>query len=132
MRLLHVYPNVRRALLRYMQNRQQRKRSGIGWLWLGNSGTVTKSERGRLTTFGLAQALKRRCEAADVPYLAPHAWRHMWVTRNLARMSDSSLAVNAGWSEKSAHAMLARYSRYEASEAARAEAAESGWGGDLE
>lgn len=132
LRLLHLYPNVRRALVRYMQGRQQRKRSGLGWLWLSDSGRVTHSERGRLTTFGVAQALKRRCADAGVPYLAPHSWRHQWVTRNLARMSDASIAVNAGWSEKSAHAMLSRYSRYEASEAARAEAAESGWGGDLE
>lgn len=131
-RTLHLHPNVKRALVRYAQIRQQRRKSSIDWLWLSNSGRVTKSEAGRLTTFGLAAALKRRCEAANLPYLPPHSWRHGWVTRSLERgMSGLAVAANAGWTEKSAAAMLARYTRAEIANLARKEEAELGYGKEL-
>ena len=66
------------------------------------------TKKGRLTTFGISQMMQRRCRAAHVEYLPPHRWRAMWIIRSReGGVSDSALVVNAGWSEKSAHAMLA-------------------------
>ena len=131
-RTVHVHPNVRNSLLRYMRERQTHSKAMLPWLWLGVSGKVTHSEVGRFGTFGVAQMMKRRCQAVGLPYLPPHNWRHAWVIRSREQgVSDASLVVNAGWSEKSAASMLARYSRAEESELARAEEAERGYGGTL-
>jgi integrase len=132
LRTLHIHPEVRKALLRWMKQRQSHSKNILPWLWLSLSGKVTKSEAGRFTTYGISQMMQRRCEMAGVPYLPPHSWRAMWVIRSREKgVSDASLVVNAGWSEKSAHQMLARYSRAEESELARAEEAEKGYGGSL-
>jgi len=49
---------------RYLRVRARHKHEHLPWLW--------PSSKGRLTSSGIAQMLKRRCKAAGIPAIHPH------------------------------------------------------------
>lgn len=70
-----------------------------------------------MTGSGVAEMLKRRCQAAGVPNVHPHQLRHSWAhTAKSAGLSDEDLERMAGWSSP---LMVRRYGRAMADERAR-------------
>lgn len=129
-RVLKVTPRAWRTLRKYLTTRMNRKQfAGSDWLWLSTSGKRVTADPGRLTYHGLFQAMKRRCRDAKVEFLGLHSFRNTYVSGSMAEgVSGQTIALRAGWSEKSASQMLARYSRARAEEIANDEAMEAGFG----
>jgi len=71
--------------------RARNKHEHLPWLWL--------SSKGRLTSSGSAQMIKRRCKAAGIPAIHPHQFRHtfshLWL---VGGGNEHDLAKLNGWS----------------------------------
>ena len=84
---------------RYRRVRAGSRFADEAWLWLGR--------KGRLTTTGIQQMLRRRCAAAGVPALHPHQFRHTFAhLMKVAGVSDEEIMAIGGWRDQT---MLRRY-----------------------
>jgi site-specific recombinase XerD len=91
---------TRKALRNYEKARSLHPLANLEWLWLGSRGK-------QLTQSGIAQMLRRRCRAADIPELHPHMFRHSFAHSWLASgREEGDLMRLAGWSSRD---MLQRY-----------------------
>lgn len=87
------------AIDRWLRERDKLRHADLPWLWLG--------PKGRLGETGIAQALKRRCEMADIEPINPHRFRHTWAHLFRAEGGgEGDLMHLAGWSST---AMAQRY-----------------------
>lgn len=78
------------ALDRYMRARRTHPNEDLPDLWLGR--------KGRLTSSGFAQLLRRRARRAGVADVHPHRFRHTWAhSLKSAGMNDGDLMNLAGW-----------------------------------
>jgi len=111
-RLAQLDPDTGEHLARYVRERARHPDAALAWLWVGS--------KGRLRASGIAQVLARRCTAAGIARINPHAFRHTWA--HLFRSqggSEGDLMNLAGWKSP---AMAHRYGRSAAGERARATA----------
>lgn len=100
------------ALDRYLRSRALDRRSKDAGLWLGERG------KGALSGNGIYQMLRRRGEAAGLPNIHPHQFRHTAAHRWLAEGgNEGDLMQLNGWKSRS---MLTRYAASAAAERARA------------
>jgi site-specific recombinase XerD len=99
-----------REIDRYLRVRGDSAHAVSGWLWVG--------AKGRLTTSGVAQMLRRRCRLAEIPPIHPHQFRHTFADSWLSSGgSEGDLLRIAGWRSRD---MLNRYGAAQAGRRARA------------
>lgn len=99
-----------RALDRYLRARRRQPYGERDWLWLGSTG------KGRLTTNGVQQLLRRRGRAIGVnlhPHMLRHGFADAWLR---AGGSETDLMELAGWRSRQ---MVGRYAAANRSERAR-------------
>lgn len=97
------------ALAKYARARRSHRTARSPQLWLGRNGP--------LTTSGIAQILRKRGDAAGIPGLHPHRFRHTFAHEWLAAGGqESDLMLLAGWSSPE---MVRRYGRSAAADRAR-------------
>ncbi len=98
------------SLDRYLRDRRRHPESHLEWLWIGR--------RGRLTSSGISQILRRRALEAGVTDVRPHRFRHTFSHTALAAgMAEGDLQELAGWKSPQ---MLRRYGASARAERARA------------
>jgi site-specific recombinase XerD len=108
-RVVSVSASTGEALARYLRVRKAHRLASLDALWL--------SKKGALKGSGVAQLLARRCEAAGLPRLNPHRFRHTFSHEfRVAGGSEGDLMYLAGWSSTT---MAHRYGRSAAAERAR-------------
>lgn len=93
---------------RYLRARRAHPAHALPWLWLGR--------KGRLSAFGIEDAIARRGAAAGVrvhPHLFRHTFAHLWLDGG---GQEQDLLKLAGWSSPQ---MLARYGASAATARAR-------------
>lgn len=87
------------AIDRYLRERRLHRDAERAELWLGRAGPMTSD--------GIADILERRCQAAGVPRLGAHAFRHLFAHNMLSSgMQETDLMRLAGWRSRQ---MVARY-----------------------
>jgi site-specific recombinase XerD len=108
-RVLPLGAKAVKDLDRYLRTRARHKHGDLPWLWL--------SAKGRLTSSGIAQMLKRRCRAAGISPIHPHQFRHtfshLWL---VGGGNEHDLAKLNGWSSLQ---MVGRYAASAAGDRAR-------------
>ena len=108
-RVLPLGAKAVKDLDRYLRVRERHKEGHLPWLWL--------SSKGRLTSSGIAQMIKRRCKAAGIPTVHPHQFRHtfphLWL---VGGGNEHDLAKLNGWSSLQ---MVGRYASSAAGDRAR-------------
>lgn len=108
-RLIPFGDHTGQALTRYLRERRRHPAASSSWLWLG--------VKGRLTSSGLDQAIRRRARAAGLGWLHPHSLRHTSAHRWKARGgSDDDTMRLFGWQSME---MVRRYGSGLADERAR-------------
>lgn len=108
-RPVYFGPRTARALDRYA-----RMRSGHRW---AHADAFFLGERGPITTDGIREIVRVRAEAAGIPEMFPHRFRHTWAHDFLlAGGQERDLKRLAGWSSD---AMLERYGASAADHRAR-------------
>lgn len=89
------------AIERYLRFRAKHKQARLAELWLGHN------ERGPMTSNGIHQMLRRRCDVADIPPIHAHKLRHTMATDFLDRGGqEGDLMRLMGWESRQ---MLRRY-----------------------
>jgi site-specific recombinase XerD len=90
-RVLPLGAKAVKDLDRYLRARARHKHEDLPWLWL--------SFKGRLTSSGIAQMMKRRCRAIGISPIHPHQFRHtfshLWL---VGGGNEHDLAKLNGWS----------------------------------
>ncbi len=108
-RVLPLGAKAVKDLDRYLRTRARHKHGDLPWLWL--------SSKGRLTSSGIAQMIKRRCKAAAISPIHPHQFRHtfshLWL---VGGGNEHDLAKLNGWSSLQ---MVGRYAASAAGDRAR-------------
>ncbi len=98
-RIITFGPRTAQALDRYLRERRSHRDAERPELWLGHRGPVRSD--------GIAEILERRCEAAGIPRIGAHAFRHLFAHTLLsAGMQETDLMRLAGWRSRQ---MVARY-----------------------
>lgn len=98
------------AFDRYLRERNRHSHADAPWLWLG--------KRGRLTDSGILQVVERRGNAAGIPGLHPHRFRHQFAHSMKADgFATEDLMRLGGWRDPGS---LARYGHSAADERALA------------
>lgn len=109
------------ALERYLRLRSRHALAALPTLWLGPKGPVTTS--------GIAQIVRRRCDSAGIARLHPHQFRHTAAHHWLAQGNTEGDAMRIfGWRSRQ---MLNRYGASAADERAREAYRRSGFGDRL-
>jgi len=98
-RVLPLGVEAVKDLDRYLRTRARHTHEDLPWLWI--------SSKGRLTSSGIAQMIKRRCKAAAISPIHPQQFRHtvshLWL---VGGGNEHDLAKLNGWSSLQ---MVGRY-----------------------
>jgi site-specific recombinase XerD len=98
-RIITFGPRTAQALDRYLRERRSHRDAARPELWLGHNGPVRSD--------GIGDILERRSEAAGLPRIGAHAFRHLFAHTLLsAGMQETDLMRLAGWRSRQ---MVARY-----------------------
>lgn len=114
-RLVPVGAKTALALRKYLRARQRQPAAASPALFL----SVRSGNRGgwRMSGAGLAEMVTRRCEAAGLPPVHPHMFRHTWANDLLANgANEGDVEKLAGWRSP---LMVRRYGAAAASQRAR-------------
>lgn len=103
------------TLDRYMRARRKHRHAASEHVWLGARG---RRRIEPMTVFGIYQMVKRRCDAAGVPRIHPHQFRHTWAhTMKVKGMDRGDLKRQGGWKSDQ---MVDRYGSSAADERSQA------------
>ena len=112
-RTVYVGNEATRALDRYIRARSKHRAVALPWLWLG--------PKGRFTSTGIGQMIKRRGAQAGMPHVHAHLFRHGWAHAMLGEggMTEGDVMQLGGWRSRET---LGRYAAATRSERAIAAA----------
>ena len=100
-RVVPISPSTGEAFQRYMRARHQHASASSKAFWLGRKGALRDSS--------VAQILNKLADAAGVPHVHPHMFRHTWAHElKAAGAAEGDLMALGGWSSA---AMVHRYGK---------------------